>query len=340
MAAAKKGSFYDAERRPLQSVLPLSGPFSANVEISSACNINCRYCLHSLGAKEVQKIHPIRNMEKDTFKDILKQFGMFPEPLKKLVINGVGEPLCNPNFPEILSLAKTSGVSETVEFFTNGTLLIKELSERIVETGVDRIKISLQGLNSETYKSVCGREISYKSLYENIQYLATIKGNTELFIKIIDIGVNGNEEDFYKQYSFADRLFIEHVEPWFDEVDYGSMCQSGEDKKTVRNKYGEEVKVHRICPVPFYRLYIDVNGNVFYCYSIRKPAPILNCTTQSLLSIWNSSQRNDFLISMLRDGRDRNEVCRECTMMCDAAFDERDNLDAYSNELLQRFTGR
>lgn len=335
----KNEIFYDTDRRALHSVLPLMGPFSANIEVSSICNINCKYCLHSLGAKEVQKVHPLKNMDVSLFENIMEQFKMFPQQLEKLVINGVGEPLCNPKFPEILSIAKLSKASKKVEFFTNGTLLTRSLSHEIVKTGVDRIKISLQGLNSKVYKDVCGKEIDYQELYDNISYLASIKGNTELFIKIIDIGVNGDSQHFFEQFSFADRLFIEHVEPWFDEVDYKDIYHSDRDRETISNKYGKTVRVPQVCPVPFYRVYIDVEGNVFYCYSIRRPAEILNCTEQPLLSIWNSAQRNSFLTSMLRNGRSCNEVCNRCTMMCDAAFNEQDNLDDYCEDILHRFLG-
>ena len=85
-----------------------------------------------------------------------------------MVINGVGEPLLNPNFCEILSIAKRSGVADFVEFFTNGTLLTPQLSKDIAQTGVDRVKISLQGLNDEKYKQVCGKNISYKETIKSL----------------------------------------------------------------------------------------------------------------------------------------------------------------------------
>ena len=253
-----------------------------------------------------------------------------------MVINGVGEPLLNPNFCEILSIAKRSGVADFVEFFTNGTLLTPQLSKDIAQTGVDRVKISLQGLNDEKYKQVCGKNISYKELHDNIEYFSSIKNNTELFVKIIDIGLEDNYDLFLKQFSFADRLFVERVQTWFHEVDYSTII-SQKLSSNVKNKYGTYVDVPNVCPVPFYRFYIDVTGNVFYCYSIRKPATVFNCLEKSLVDIWNSKERYSFLCSLLKNGRIGNNACLNCTMMCDSAFSQQDNLDSYSEELLNKF---
>lgn len=324
--------FFENNRRYLHNLVPLSGPFSVNVEVSSICNIKCKYCLHSVE----QKMNSLGNMSLTVFTEIVSQMKKFQNKLEKLVINGVGEPLCNPVLPEMLSIAKQSNISKKIEFFTNGTLLTPEVSRAIINAGVDRIKISLQGLNDEKYEKVCGKAINFNMLFDNIAYLASIKGNTELFIKIIDLGLDDNYDLFLKQFSFADCLYVEHVQPWFTEVDYSDMYkESGE--QSVNNKYGLAITPPSICPVPFYRFYIDVCGNVFYCYSIRQPAPILNCLEVPLLSIWNGIQRNSFLCSMLKYGRSCSSVCEKCTMMCDSAFSEYDRLDGYAEGLLNHF---
>ncbi len=335
---AEKSAFYESQRQELHQILPLDSPLSANVEVSSLCNIRCKYCRHSLGPSEVKKIQSLHNMDLSLFTSIVKQFEEFPHKIKKLVINGVGEPLCNPDFPKMLAIAKQSKAIEKVEFFTNATLLTPELSQEIIQTGVDRIKISLQGLSSEKYREICGVDIDYISLYKNIQYLASIRQKTELFIKIIDIGLEDNFQLFLSEYFFADKLFMEYVQPWFAEINYEKLIQPVKSKtKTRTNKYGKDVNIPKVCPIPFYRLYINADGDVYYCYSIRRPAPVFNCRERSIMEIWKSEQRRDFLRSMLRKERKSNEVCCNCTMMCDAAFSEKDNLDLYTNNLLKRF---
>lgn len=335
---AKESAFFEGRREELHNALPLNSPFSANIEVSSYCNIRCKYCRHSLGVAETKKLQNLRNMDLDAFTGIIRQFEAFPQPIKKLVINGVGEPLCNPDFPKILSVATHSNSIEKVEFFTNATLLTPEFSQEIIQTGVDRIKVSLQGLSSEKYREVCGVNIDYNALYKNLEWLASIKQKTELFIKIIDIGLENDYSEFAKEFSFADKIFVEHVRPWFSEINYEFVEKLNDPVTKDRvNKYGKAVNVPKVCPIPFYRLYINVDGDVFYCYSIRRPAPIYNCMKKSLVDIWNSETRNNFLRSMLREGRKCSIACDGCTMMCDAAFSKEDQLDPYVTDLLQRF---
>jgi MoaA/NifB/PqqE/SkfB family radical SAM enzyme len=250
------------------------------------------YCIHSLKNKDLKKIHRSLNMTVEFFNEIIKQLKEFPHKIKTLVINGVGEPLCNPDFTEILKIAVESKVSDRVEFFTNAILLNKKISDDIIKTKVNRIKISLQGLSESKYYEVCGRKVDFKTLFDNISYLASIcSPPTELFIKIINIGLENKIDEFNKLFSFADRLSVENVRPWFNEVNYFGIPF---DDESVTNKYGLDVYVPKICPVPFYRYYVDVTGNVFYCYSIRKPAEILNLQKNSLTDIWNSDVRRNF----------------------------------------------
>ena len=295
--------FFDENRSYLKDLIPLDSPFSMNVEVSSYCNIQCKYCSHSVSHNSG------KNMSIEQFDTLLSQIARFPKKLKKLVINGVGEPLCNPDFPLILKKAVQSHVADKVEFFTNATLLTDDLSRKIIESGVDRIKISLQGLTSSKYYEICNRNIDFEKLYQNIQYLNSLKQGTEIFIKIINIALdssNNRKEDFFSLFSFTDRLAIENVQPWFKNVSYDYISDT-------HNKYGVCVPQILVCPVPFYRLYIDVLGNAHFCYSIRKPTVVQNCFETDLINIWNGEVRTNFLKNMLFHGRSFFEECKTCT---------------------------
>lgn len=332
-------SFYEVDRQYLHEIIPLAQPLSINLEVSSCCNIKCKYCIHSNFFDNNRAPLLSHNMSINEFKNIIYQLKQFPNKLKKLVINGVGEPLCNPHFTDLLTIAKQANVAEKIEFFTNGTLLSPALSQAIIASKVDRIKISLQGLTTQKYQEVCNTQIDFDKFVNNISYLNSIKGNTEVFIKIINIGLDSKEDEkqFYKKFSFANRLFIESVQPWFANVDYSYLNSSNNSDIEKKNKYGEIISVPKICSIPFYRLYIDVSGNVYYCYSIRPSSFVFNCFEKTLLEIWNSPKRLSFLRNMLQLGRQCNPECCHCTMMCDAAFSQQDNLDAHKDKLLQRF---
>ena len=52
----------------------------------------------------------------------------------------------------MIKFTKGANVSNTVEVITNGTLLAKDTSDKIIKSRLNRLVISLQGINSKSYK--------------------------------------------------------------------------------------------------------------------------------------------------------------------------------------------
>ena len=63
-----------------------------------------------------------------------------------------GEPLCNPNLAKMIGYAKSQSVAGKIDIISNGILFDKNKVDEIIGSGVDTIRISLQGLDSESYK--------------------------------------------------------------------------------------------------------------------------------------------------------------------------------------------
>lgn len=335
----KIDKFFNNERVYLHTVLPLDTPFSINIEVSSICNIKCKYCIHSLEKEKLNRVQNLNVMSMDLFVKIIDQLKKFPKKIKTLCINGVGEPLCNNKFVEMLEYAKKSNVSEKIEFFTNGILLNNDLADRISNANIDRVKISLQGLSTNKYKEVCGKDIEYSKLYNQIKYFATVKGSCELFVKIIDIGLDGDYDKFIKEYeTIADKIYVENTVEMFNEIDYKDIIYRTDIK--TKNKYGINFIINKICPLPFYRMYIDVDGDVSFCYTIRNPVERENIKEKSLQDIWNGEKHNKFLIQMLKETKDFNKVCRDCNLMGDTAFSKYDNIDNFSDEILNKLENK
>ncbi len=101
------------------------------LHITEKCNLNCRHCY--LGEKRN------RDLELEVIQKILKEFGEYGF---KLLITG-GEPLLHENFWEILAFAKKFPIR--VELLTNGTLVTKDIAERLSKY-VHCVQISLDGM--------------------------------------------------------------------------------------------------------------------------------------------------------------------------------------------------
>jgi len=105
------------------------------VEVTSKCNFNCKYCL-----RQFWRSSP-RDLRLEIFEKILENF-----PSKKVVLYGFGEPLVHEN---IRKMAKIASENSEVVLVTNGSLEV----ERVLNY-VDFLGISLDSIDPEFLKRV------------------------------------------------------------------------------------------------------------------------------------------------------------------------------------------
>lgn len=301
--------YYDKKRCILSDAVPLDTPLTVFIQPSTLCNIKCNYCIQS-ASKEEKKAKNINDdiMDMDIFLEILEQLKRFPKKIKDISFTGMGEPLCNKNLPKMIKMVKEADIAERVQFFTNALLLTKETSLELIEAGLDELRISLQGLTSEKYYEICGAKIQYSSLLDNIRFFYKNRKDCKLYIKIADIALDGNKDDFYDTFGdISDTIFIERIVPLFEEIDYEKII----DTSISENKYREHYKEYFICPNCFYTINISPRGDVMPCCAFYNP-PLANLINKSLVDIWNGEERKRFLLMQLKKERLNNPNCKNC----------------------------
>ncbi|GHV47007.1 hypothetical protein FACS1894204_09780 [Synergistales bacterium] len=270
-------------------------------------------------------------MALDICKKAIDDLGEFLHPLKALIFAGHGEPLTHPDISAMVAYAKEKKVAERVEIVTNASLLTPTLSDALIQAGVDRVRVSLQGLSAQKYKDVARVDIDFETFLENLSYFYHTKKHTELTIKIIDVALDGDEEKFYRVFSpICDQAVIEHMVPLVQDVDYAKT-----EKNFSLSKEGYQVKNFKVCSQPFYMIILEPSGHVVPCCSTRVPCILGDVAKQSLKDIWDSVERKNFLILQLKD-RTCNAVCSGCEIPI-YALQPGDYLDEYANVLLPRY---
>ncbi len=116
------------------------------VEPTSRCNLNCRTCIRNSWEE------PPGDMSELTFARLLEGLTQF-DPPPSVLFGGFGEPLTHPHIAEMVKRAKAAGVSQ-VELITNGCLLTQDMSQRLIEAGLDILWVSLDGIRPESYSDV------------------------------------------------------------------------------------------------------------------------------------------------------------------------------------------
>ncbi|WDC83282.1 SPASM domain-containing protein [Caloramator sp. mosi_1] len=160
----------------------------------------------------------------------------------------------------------------------------------LIKAGTTRIQISLQGLHSEKYKQVSNVNINFDEIYNNISYLYKNKNQCTVFVKIIDALLESkeDEEKFYNLFGeICDQMYIEHLITLQQQM--GDHNGRADDSRNLNN---EKVEFRYVCPVIFYMIQIDVDGNVFPCPvgGLPKNFAIGNIKEQPLTEIWNSKK--------------------------------------------------
>lgn len=339
MAAEKTTRSLKNNRTVLREVVPVDTPFLMGIFLGDICNFKCRYCIQSASEQVEEKADLIRQfLEWDTFVKIVDSAKEFPQKIKTILLSSIGEPLLHPQVGEMLNYMNQVDLADNYEIVTNASKLTPEMTRNLVDNGLTRLCISLQGINSKKYKEVCGYEMDYELFYENIKYFYEYsRGKCRLHIKTVDLALDeGEDKLFYEMYEhFCDTIYIDAVQPVFKGVDYSGIVKTeGEFTKEVFEKY------RGVCCSPiFYTLYSLADGTIAPCCDNPQPTTYGNIKNESLVDIWNGEKRKEFLLQHLEHRRCENEVCAQCIAPLTRNFEE-DILDGYEDEIKRRILAR
>lgn len=307
-------------RSDLKSEIPLEAPYSLFIDPSSACNFKCKFCMN-------HKIKSPGIMDFELYKSIIDSLQQFKKPIKVIRLYGFGEPLVNDDFCRMVEYAKASDRVLSVDTTTNGSLIDRDYADRLINSGIDRINISIEGVNAGQYKEFTGRTIDFEKFVENLAYLYSIRGKTIIFMKICgDYLSEADKKKFNDIFGpIADGIDIEHT----------ANCWYGCDIEGVNQDvgiYGQPLDDIDVCPYVFYSLQIQHSGAVSLCFlDWGKQLLIGDVKYQSIYDIWHGKDLNLIQKNILKGHKPK--ICKSCQQI---RFGMAVNLDPYKKELLER----
>lgn len=341
------GQAVNGERRRLAEVIPLDTPYAITMFPIYACNFKCSYCIHSIDVKQRPHVVDKVVMDMGLYKKIIDDLQAFripsteetihnsppPEVLKALHFAGLGEPLMHPDIVEMVRYAKEQRAARVVDIVTNGALLTENLIDGLVAAGLDRIRISLQGLNANMYRDMSDVDIDFDRFRSMLRYFYRHRGNTKIYMKIMDVSLKSrSEKEFLDLFAdCADDIAVEKLCPLVDDIDYeGDFAQ----EEFIYTMNGNLVKNAKVCPQPFYTLQINPAGECIPCCTIERPIAVGNCNDQSLKEIWNGPILHMFRRKQLERKKDEFPVCKHCMQYKYGMFPE-DILDEDAARILE-----
>lgn len=324
------------DRTYLKDVIPLDTPYNLKVEVSSLCNARCVYCAHSKPNHGVYE----GNMSLELMDRILSDSKEFPHKYKVMEMFSFGESLCNPNLEQMISMAKEAEVADKINFTTNGLLINKDRADKLIASGVDIIRISLQGLDAQAYKKTCGINVDFDRFIDSLKYLFDNRGNISVRMKIANIAIADvpeGEKRFKEIFGpIADSIFIEKIIPMYADIDYNTIDGEIYEKAINGRENIKQKEIHTVCNRPFYRFRVAADGKVTAaCCDIPNDFYFGNIYEDSLVNIWNGEKRKQLLKMQLEGKRFMHPICKQCTIPNDITT-EADILDPWAKELLER----
>jgi radical SAM protein with 4Fe4S-binding SPASM domain len=133
-------------------------------EVTKGCNLRCIHCRAT-----ATELSSPTDLPTEKAKAIIDQIAGFADPI--LVLSG-GEPLYRKDIFELARYATDKGLR--VALATNGTLVTKEIAQKIVDAGVKRVSISLDGSDAATHDSFRGIPGAFEAAVRGLQNLRSL----------------------------------------------------------------------------------------------------------------------------------------------------------------------
>ncbi len=236
-------------------------PLFIDIESTSVCNLKCPFCY--------------RNYNSQTIKQGYIAFEIVKKIIDEGADNGLygvkfgdrGEPLLHPEIHEFVRYAKNKGLID-VYLNTNALRLTEDIALRLIDSGLDRISISIEGYTKDVYEgNRVGSE--FDTVLRNVQKLKELKerlgvSQPKVRIQTVQLPELMDHLEEYKDFWL----------PLADEVAYLDFQEMSIIRKGVVSKW--------TCPQIWQRMQIWWDGTLKPC----------NRDFEGLLSLGNIRELN------------------------------------------------
>lgn len=289
-------------------------PFAIDIEPTTSCNLRCPEC--PSGLREFQR--PTGMLKEPLFKKIINQT---KKHISYLTFYFQGEPYLNPQFHAMVKYAHENKIYSTTS--TNGHYLDDKNAKATILAGLDRLIISIDGMNQETYEKYrIGGDL--KKVIEGtkniLKWKKELKSKTpHIIIQCLANQYNEDQINDLKQFGKelnVDEVRIKTMQVY--EYENGNQFIPTETKLSrYKLDNNGRYKIKNSFPNECWRLWhstvITWDGRVIPCCFDKDANYQFGLLDESTLSeIWRNHSYTKFRSQVLKD-RSKIEICRNCS---------------------------
>ena len=310
----------------VNAAIPRRLPRKIQIEPTSRCNLQCLTCSHSRETDSGQHLKP------DELVKILDRL-----PLKPTIItlSGTGEPLCNPDFFELVDILAGRGIQ--CQFYTNGTLLMPRMRTEILSrASISSIGISCDSARKETFEALrVGADFETWKQYVR-DFLTEARQGRPICIEMMSVLSKQNLNEIEDTMHFAANLGFECIN-FLDAIPIddvaASLCTTRTDLSKLNEKglymLGKKIGLdvsfswmrrRRIppksivrCIQPWEYMQVRIGGDIVPCCALFGTDKLMvmgNLLQQEFEEIWHGTRFRDFRQTCASG---RNALCKVCT---------------------------
>jgi radical SAM protein with 4Fe4S-binding SPASM domain len=196
----------------------------------------------------------------------------------KLWLHFLGEPLLNRDLPDLIAYAKARGISQ-VGLSTNAFFLTRDIGERLIRAGLDRLECSVDGFDRESYRDL-RRSDGFDRVVENTRGFLQLKRELGAALPAVSL-------QFMKTPAVVQRLPAIRAfwKPWLGERDFLMTIEDMSFAGTIRQ--AGQPRRREPCGWLWQYLVVLWNGDVVTCASDFDGKRVMgNLHREGLLDIW------------------------------------------------------
>ena len=306
-------SFYAGQliKRPVQWGYPVSISF----EPTTSCNLRCPECPSGLRAFT----RPTGMLQPDFFKKTIDEIG---EELLYLIFYFQGEPYLNPDFLEMVKYAAAKKIYTATS--TNGHYLTDDVAKKTIESGLDRLIISIDGTTQEVYQQyrIGGNLEKVMEGAKNIvKWKKELKSKTPfVFFQFLVVKPNQHQIEDIKELAKeigVDEVRFKTAQVYDYEKDPNRLIPDWEQysryTKNADGTYTPKNKLKNHCWKLHHANVITWDGIVAPCCFDKDAAHALgDLKNESYKQIWKSNSYQKFR-NELAKSRKNIDICANCS---------------------------
>ena len=306
------GSYYESKirGRAVHRGLPISVSF----EPTTSCNLRCPECPSGLRSFT----RPTGMLEGDLFKRTVDELA---DNLLYLIFYFQGEPYLHPQFLELVQYAARKKIYTATS--TNAHYLTDSNARRTVESGLDRLIISIDGTTQEVYEQyrVGGKlEKVLEGTRNIIRWKKELKSKTP-HVVFQFLVVRPNQHQIAEVQQLAKELGVDEVglktaqiydyengSPLMPTIDkYARYAKQSDGKYLIKSAMDDNCwKMWHSCVITWDGLVVPC------CFDKDAHHRLGDVKTESFKALWRGQKYQQFRESLVRS-RSEIEMCKNCT---------------------------